>query len=559
MYLKIYKILLILLFLAFNCWSQTNIPPTITAIGDQIYCPLAPINVALDFDIVDLDNTAIDAVFIQISTGYIQGEDALEYTGSNPNISSSWDNLQGKLTLKLPTAVTDYTDLIVAVKEVVFMSNSNTVSGEKFFSFTIDSANYLPSTGHYYEYVPDLGINWTDAKIAAEGRNFYGLQGYLTTITSIEEAQLSGEQAPGAGWIGGSDAENEGVWKWVTGPENGLIFWNGLANGSNPTGVFSFWNTNEPNQSGDEDYAHITAPGIGILGSWNDLKHNGDPPGDFHPKGYMVEYGGMPGDPILNIFASTRITIGDTPEFDLIENLFVCLNDLPLTVSVTNPDADYDYVWRNADGAVIGNNSTSIAIVEGGIYTVTAKATDGSTPCGKTKIIAITESITATIDQFDVTDDSNNNTISLVVSGTGDYEIALDDLANFGSFEPFNGLSNSHRFSNVIAGIHQVFIRDKNGCGLTIKEVAIIGFPRFLTPNGDGINDTWNVSGAALQPNSLVFIFDRFGKLLAKVDPTGRGWDGTFNGRPLPSNDYWFTARLQDGRLRKGHFSLVRR
>ncbi|NQW37491.1 MAG: T9SS type B sorting domain-containing protein, partial [Flavobacteriales bacterium] len=136
----------------------------------------------------------------------------------------------------------------------------------------------------------------------------------------------------------------------------------------------------------------------------------------------------------------------------------------------------------------------------------------------------------------------------------------LDDLNDFNPFVVNSSLpGRTHVFSNVTAGIHKVFIRDKNGCGLTIKDAIVIGFPHFLTPNGDGINDTWNVAGASLQPNSLIYIFDRFGKLLAKVNPTGSGWDGTFNGRKLPSNDYWFTARLQDGRIRKGHFSLVRR
>lgn len=107
------------------------------------------------------------------------------------------------------------------------------------------------------------------------------------------------------GLIGGSDAKKEGKWKWVTGPENGTIFWNGLSDGSTPN--FAFWNTGEPNQMGDEDYAHITAPNVGIRGAWNDLSNTGSTSGDYQPKGYIVEYGGTPGDPALDLSASTRI------------------------------------------------------------------------------------------------------------------------------------------------------------------------------------------------------------------------------------------------------------
>jgi gliding motility-associated-like protein len=261
----------------------------------------------------------------------------------------------------------------------------------------------------------------------------------------------------------------------------------------------------------------------------------------------------------LGLGAHLLLTVNPLPQFDLLENQFVCLNDLPLTVSITNPAANYDYVWRNASGAVIGTNAPKASITQGGVYTVTATTTDG-TLCSKTKSITINESITASIENLNIVDDSDNNIIDVDITGTGIYEIALDNLNDFVPFTPLSSLpGRTHRFSNVVAGIHTVYIRDKNGCGLTIKQAVVIGFPRFLTPNGDGINDTWNVAGASLQPNSLVYIFDRFGKLIAKIDPTGPGWDGTFNGSKLPTSDYWFTARLQDGRLRKGHFSLVRR
>jgi gliding motility-associated-like protein len=60
---------------------------------------------------------------------------------------------------------------------------------------------------------------------------------------------------------------------------------------------------------------------------------------------------------------------------------------------------------------------------------------------------------------------------------------------------------------------------------------------------------------ASFNTNSIIFIYDRYGKLITKIIQSD-GWDGTFNGNPLPSDDYWYTAKLQDGRETKGHFSL---
>jgi gliding motility-associated-like protein len=294
------------IFLISNAIAQ-NVAPVLQATGNQVYCPQTSLPIVTNMSITDPDDVGIAAMYIQISSGYVFGQDVLTLTGIHPTITSSWNATEGKLTLSGVSGDPTYLQFKAAIESIVFTNSAVNPSGQRIFSITVGQANYLESTNHYYQYIPNTGISWTNAKNAAAASTYYGLQGYLATITSTDEVQISGVQASGAGWIGGSDEANEGVWKWVTGPELGTTFWNGAVNGSTPN--FAFWNANEPNNQGEEDYAHVTAPGVGQPGSWNDLSNVGASSGNYQPKGYIVEYGGMPGDPVLQISTTSIITI----------------------------------------------------------------------------------------------------------------------------------------------------------------------------------------------------------------------------------------------------------
>lgn len=366
-----------LLFFCFSAnlvFSQNNVTPVVTASGNQIFCPGSPIHIVADFSITDADDTTIPDFFIQISSNYQINVDFLEVQGSHPNITQEWDRTNGKLTLK-PASGSEMllTDVENAVKDIVYTSSNLSIGKEKTFSFTIDDKNYLPLTDHFYEFVADERITWANAKVAAEQRTYFGRQGYLATLTSQEEADFAGKQASGAGWIGGSDEENEGVWKWVTGPEAGTVFWNGAVSGTTPN--FAFWNRNEPNNfRGNEDYAHITDPNVEnvIVGSWNDLPNEGGT-GLYIPRGYIVEYGSS-GDPPLNISASTRIYI---PEILSVTNAEVCESG---TATISAVASEGEILWHDNPNVgtqpelAVGNTFTVNNITETKIYYATIRA-----------------------------------------------------------------------------------------------------------------------------------------------------------------------------------------
>ena len=171
------------------------------------------------------------------------------------------------------------------------------------FNYTaLENGLFYNGTGHYYEFVTNATISWSNANISASNRTMSGLRGYLATINSTGENDFAATKLLGDGWIGASDTAVENTWKWVTGPEAGTHFWTGLSGGSTVGGNYQNWADGEPNNAGNEDYGEIYSSGGG---GWNDL------PDGATPGGFVVEYGGMPGDSLNIANGTVTITVTD--------------------------------------------------------------------------------------------------------------------------------------------------------------------------------------------------------------------------------------------------------
>ncbi len=246
--------------------------------------------------------------------------------------------------------------------------------------------------------------------------------------------------------------------------------------------------------------------------------------------------------------------VNPVPKINLEGEELVCSNLPTFTKEINaglldlNRINDFNYHWFFNGAEILGETNYSLTVNKEGIFTV--QVSDKLTHCATTRTIKVSASDIAS-NVIAVLDESN--TISVSVSGNGDYVYALDDNQN-GYYQKGN------TFFNVPAGIHTVYIKDQNGCGVVQKEVAVFGIPDFFTPNQDGYNDYWNVEGVDVisNANTTIQIFDRYGKFLKQINPLGQGWDGTYIGTQMPADDYWYVIKLGDNRIFKGHFALKR-
>ncbi|UKM66347.1 T9SS type B sorting domain-containing protein [Flavobacteriaceae bacterium GSB9] len=231
-----------------------------------------------------------------------------------------------------------------------------------------------------------------------------------------------------------------------------------------------------------------------------------------------------------------------------INDIVPLCNDSHLVISAETGFAGDTYLWSTGATTpeiIIGPNDI-------GDYNVTVTRPNiTSNDCSHTHNFSVIESDSAIINFTQTVDFADPNSITVDVSGVGNYVYILDDG------EP----QTSNVFEDVSFGPHWVTVRDLNGCLDVSREVFVVDIPKFFTPNNDGAYDTWHIVGANQLPGTLVYIYNRYGKLLKTLPHTSAGWDGTFNGHNMPSDDYWFVANIvQDGESFdiKGHFALKR-
>jgi gliding motility-associated-like protein len=246
-------------------------------------------------------------------------------------------------------------------------------------------------------------------------------------------------------------------------------------------------------------------------------------------------------------FGSIDLKLANFPRVNNLVELQACTSDFPITLgddlNIANIE-NYNYSWNT------GENSASIQVAQAGTYNL--RITDPNLGCGRSIDFVIEEFPNPEILELEIENQGQNSNVTVLTNDVDGLSFSIDD--------PNGPYQESPTFRNVSGGSHTFYAQSNNSCKIAQLQEVIFGFPAFFTPNADGYNDYWlpyetNTKDFQVE---YIYIFDRYGKLLKELPRNSPGWNGTYNGKPMPSNDYWFKGKLANGQEFSGHFTLKR-
>ncbi len=314
-------------------------------------------------------------------------------------------------------------------------------------------------------------------------------------------------------------------------------------------------------------------------------------------------------------------TYYDYPQIDLGPDIVECDgNVVTLDATPSNQTGSETYQWEKDNQVIAGATSPTLDVTETGTYTVTVSNNVCSNTdtiyvyfeprpnleLGPDQIYCSYETATVSSNisnadsyEWQINGSIVNTTDSQIqFSGTGDYDVELTinkgpctvtDSLHVKILDPISIISNpiiygelevnasgglppymyalnngdyqtENHFTELPDGDYIVNVKDAHECeGDTLVHVTNLIVPPYMTPNEDGRHDVWRITNSEYTPEAVLRIFDRLGRLLYVMNTKPQEfWDGTFNGQPVPSDDYWYELILPNGRVYRGHFAVIR-
>ncbi|MDR3273664.1 MAG: T9SS type B sorting domain-containing protein [Flavobacteriaceae bacterium] len=194
------------------------------------------------------------------------------------------------------------------------------------------------------------------------------------------------------------------------------------------------------------------------------------------------------------------------------------------------------YLWNN------GKTNESIEVAQSGTYSVQIFNENG---CYFTETFEVKTSIVPKITEIKI----KGSTLEAVTDIQGNFEFSLNGIT----------WQSSPVFAQLPSGKYTIYVRTSDSKCLGEPKQAVIFFiPNFFSPNGDGINDEWRITGLEIYPEAQIQVFDRYGRQVLDAQPKRQPfhWDGKLNGRSLPQGTYWYIFRLNAQTIFTGWVTL---
>ncbi len=278
-----------------------------------------------------------------------------------------------------------------------------------------------------------------------------------------------------------------------------------------------------------------------------------------NPGSYIFTYTDTAGNPIANPSAYTlntgttliHVKVATPDGCFKVVRLNLTLNPKPIVQLpdkmdfcegksiVLDPGPGFkSYEWNT------GATTQTITVSTPGTYTVKVTNIFG---CESTSSTQVSYSVLAHIVSVNIT----NNTATVILSQSGNYEFSLNNFT----------WQDSNIFTNLTMGEYTVYVRTKSGCIIGQKNFSIFNIPNAISPNGDGINDTWRIAGLENYPGTEIYLYDRKGAIIYKeiIKKKPFQWDGKYESQPVSTGNYWYTIKVSDGRIYNGWLLIKNR
>jgi T1SS-143 domain-containing protein len=444
--------------------NPVNDDPTLTGLNSSVTFLENAVNAApqiidANVDVGDIDSANFDAGTVRVS-GFIAGEDTIGI--SNQGVGSGQIGVSGATVTYGGTVIGAFTggsganDLVVTfntnatpaavdalMQNLTYANASDTPTADRTLTISVtdgdggsvsattavsvtaepepqpvaaasnDSINPIPNgwavyseNGHIYK-VSNADTSWSQAK--SDAATLISGTSYLATITSVGENAFIDGLSSNRLYLGGSDdagqGTSEGVWKWITGPEAGLNFWNGGSSGSAAPGSYTNWDDSPQQQPSNADGSG-NAENFLLLndeGHWNDTTNN-----DIGlSAGYVAEAGGLNGDAYAAITEDAAFSFSQS---------WLLANDADAPASILSVSA------TSSKGASVGYDAQTGMVT----YDASGSATLQALAHGETT----TDTFTYTIDDGH----GGTSTATVTVSVSGVYDAPT--IANTGFESP---------------------------------------------------------------------------------------------------------------------------